>query len=49
MVRTLENKTFEPNLEVRYTNYLRHEFYCSDESFRSLRRPILCYPGKLFR
>ena len=25
-VRTLENKTFEPNLEVRYTNYLRHEF-----------------------
>jgi len=26
VVRTLENKTFEPNLEVRYTNYLRHEF-----------------------
>jgi len=25
-VRTLENKTFEPNLEIRYTNYLRHEF-----------------------
>ena len=25
-VRTLENRTFEPNLEVRYTNYLRHEF-----------------------
>ena len=25
-VRTLENKSFEPNLEVRYTNYLRHEF-----------------------
>jgi hypothetical protein len=22
----LENKTFEPNLESRYTNYLRHEF-----------------------
>jgi hypothetical protein len=22
----LENKSFEPNLEVRYTNYLRHEF-----------------------
>jgi hypothetical protein len=22
----LENRTFEPNLEVRYTNYLRHEF-----------------------
>ena len=26
VVRTLENKTFEPNLEARYTNYLRHEF-----------------------
>ena len=26
IVRTLENKSFEPNLEVRYTNYLRHEF-----------------------
>ena len=26
VVRTLENKTFEPNLETRYTNYLRHEF-----------------------
>jgi hypothetical protein len=26
VVRTLENKTFEPNLEVRYTNYLRQEF-----------------------
>ncbi|MEO8046914.1 MAG: LPS assembly lipoprotein LptE [Nitrospirota bacterium] len=25
-VRTLENRTFEPNLETRYTNYLRHEF-----------------------
>jgi outer membrane lipopolysaccharide assembly protein LptE/RlpB len=25
-VRTLENKSFEPNLETRYTNYLRHEF-----------------------
>jgi hypothetical protein len=22
----LENRTFEPNLETRYTNYLRHEF-----------------------
>jgi hypothetical protein len=22
----LENKSFEPNLETRYTNYLRHEF-----------------------
>jgi hypothetical protein len=22
----LENKSFEPNLEARYTNYLRHEF-----------------------
>jgi hypothetical protein len=22
----LENNSFEPNLEVRYTNYLRHEF-----------------------
>ena len=26
VVQTLENKSFEPNLEVRYTNYLRHEF-----------------------
>jgi hypothetical protein len=26
VVRTLENRSFEPNLEVRYTNYLRHEF-----------------------
>ena len=26
VVLTLENKSFEPNLEVRYTNYLRHEF-----------------------
>ncbi len=26
VVRTLENKSFEPNLEVRFTNYLRHEF-----------------------
>lgn len=26
VVRPLENKSFEPNLEVRYTNYLRHEF-----------------------
>jgi len=26
VVRALENKSFEPNLEVRYTNYLRHEF-----------------------
>ena len=26
VVRTLENKTFEPNLEARFTNYLRHEF-----------------------
>lgn len=26
VLRTLENKSFEPNLEVRYTNYLRHEF-----------------------
>src|ERR1051325_128473 len=23
VVRTLENKSFEPNLETRYTNYLR--------------------------
>ena len=29
VVRTLENKSFEPNLEVRYTNYLRHEFSSS--------------------
>ena len=26
VIRTLENKSFEPNLEARYTNYLRHEF-----------------------
>ena len=26
VVRTLENKSFEPNLETRYTNYLRQEF-----------------------
>jgi len=26
VLRTLENKSFEPNLETRYTNYLRHEF-----------------------
>jgi len=26
VVRTLENRSFEPNLETRYTNYLRHEF-----------------------
>ena len=26
IVQTLENKSFEPNLEIRYTNYLRHEF-----------------------
>lgn len=26
IVQTLENKSFEPNLETRYTNYLRHEF-----------------------
>lgn len=26
VVRTLENKSFEPNLEVRLTNYIRHEF-----------------------
>lgn len=26
VIRTLENKSFEPNLEVRFTNYLRHEF-----------------------
>ncbi len=26
VIRPLENKTFEPNLEVRFTNYLRHEF-----------------------
>ena len=25
-IRTLRNATFEPNLETRYTNYLRHEF-----------------------
>lgn len=26
VIRTLLNKSFEPNLETRYTNYLRHEF-----------------------
>ncbi len=26
VIRTLENKSFEPNLEARYTNYLRREF-----------------------
>jgi hypothetical protein len=26
VVLTLENRSFEPNLETRYTNYLRHEF-----------------------
>ena len=26
LVRPLENKSFEPNLEVRLTNYLRHDF-----------------------
>ena len=29
IVQTLENKTFEPNLETRYTNYLRQEFSSS--------------------
>jgi hypothetical protein len=26
VIRTLINASFEPNLETRYTNYLRHEF-----------------------
>ncbi len=26
VIRTLENRSFEPNLETRYTNYFRHEF-----------------------
>ncbi len=26
LIQALENKSFEPNLETRYTNYLRHEF-----------------------
>lgn len=26
VVRTLLNKSFEPNLEARFTNYIRHEF-----------------------
>jgi hypothetical protein len=26
VIRTLENRSFEPNLETRYTNYLRQEF-----------------------
>jgi hypothetical protein len=26
VIQSLENKSFEPNLETRYTNYLRHEF-----------------------
>jgi Lipopolysaccharide-assembly len=25
-IRTLRNASFEPNLEVRFTNYIRHEF-----------------------
>lgn len=26
VIRMLENRSFEPNLETRYTNYIRHEF-----------------------
>ena len=26
VIRTLENRSFEPNLETRYTNYIRREF-----------------------
>jgi hypothetical protein len=26
VIYTLENRSFEPNLETRYTNYIRHEF-----------------------
>ncbi|MBH0197833.1 MAG: LptE family protein [Nitrospira sp.] len=26
IVQTLVNRSFEPNLETRYTNYIRHEF-----------------------
>ena len=26
VIKTLENRSFEPNLETRYTNYMRHEF-----------------------
>jgi lipopolysaccharide assembly LptE-like protein len=26
VIQTLKNSTFEPNLEARFTNYLRHEF-----------------------
>lgn len=26
VIRTLVNRSFEPNLEIRYTNYLRYEF-----------------------
>jgi len=26
VIRPLENKSFEPNLESRFTNYIRHEF-----------------------
>ncbi len=26
VVRTLKNESFEPNIEARFTNYLRHEF-----------------------
>ncbi len=26
LIRVLENKSFEPNLEARFTNYVRHEF-----------------------
>jgi len=26
VIRTLQNNSFEPNLETRFTNYIRHEF-----------------------
>lgn len=26
VIRTFENKSFEPNLEIKLTNYIRHEF-----------------------
>ncbi len=51
IVRTLENKSFEPNLETRYTNYPGTSFRLAVEhrSLRILRRPILCCPGKFSR
>ena len=44
VIRTLINGSFEPNLETRYTNYLREEFSpaAGRRSCRSPKRQILC-------